>query len=152
MDAIPAHAAKNLYLGQPENVDKQVIRVLSNLLMITAAAYCHHTSKPFTLPRKDYSYVQNFMLMTGLVDEITGEPNPRYVDVIKRLWTTVADHEMMCSTAALLQTASALPDIISFLISTISTTYDPLHGGAIEIAYKSIEEIGSVDLALRWGQ
>ncbi|KAI0523890.1 citrate synthase [Xylaria bambusicola] len=145
MDAIPAHAAKNLYLGQPENVDKEVIRVLSSLSMITAAAYCHHTGKPFTPPRKDYSYVQNFMLMTGLVDESTGEPNPRYVDVIERLWTTVADHEMTCSTAALLQTASALPDIISSLISAISATYGPLHGGAIEVAYKSIEEIGSVD-------
>ncbi|RYC64525.1 hypothetical protein CHU98_g1675 [Xylaria longipes] len=145
MDAIPAHAAKNLYLGQPENVDNQVIRVLSSLSMITAAAYCHHMGKTFTPPRKDFSYVQNFMLMTGLVDESTGEPNPRYVDVIERLWTTVADHEMTCSTAALLQTASALPDVISSLISAISATYGPLHGGAIEVAYKSIEEIGSVD-------
>ncbi|KAI1749204.1 citrate synthase [Xylaria castorea] len=145
MDAIPAHAAKNLYLGQPENVDKQVIRVLSSLSMITAAAYCHHMGKTFTPPRKDFSYVQNFMLMTGLVDESTGEPNPRYVDVIERLWTTVADHEMTCSTAALLQTASALPDAISSMISAISAVYGPLHGGAIEVAYKSIEEIGSVE-------
>ncbi|GAW23113.1 hypothetical protein ANO14919_126630 [Xylariales sp. No.14919] len=145
MDAIPAHAAKNLYLGQPKNVDEQVIRVLSSLSMITAAAYCHASGKAFTPPRKDFSYVQNFMLMTGLVDESTGEPNPRYVDVIERLWTTVADHEMTCSTAALLQTASALPDVISSLISAISATYGPLHGGAIEVAYKSIEEIGSVD-------
>ncbi|RWA09912.1 hypothetical protein EKO27_g5173 [Xylaria grammica] len=96
MDAIPAHAAKNLYLGQPKNVDEQVIRVLSSLSMITAAAYCHASGKTFTPPRKDFSYVQNFMLMTGLVDESTGEPNPRYVDVIERLWTTVADHEMTC--------------------------------------------------------
>ncbi|KAF2964383.1 hypothetical protein GQX73_g9198 [Xylaria multiplex] len=145
MDAIPAHAAKNLYLGQPKNVDEQVIRVLSSLSMITAAAYCHSSGKTFTPPRKDFSYVQNFMLMTGLVDESTGEPNPRYVDVIERLWTTVADHEMTCSTAALLQTASALPDVISSLISAISATYGPLHGGAIEVAYKSIEEIGSVE-------
>ncbi|KAJ3579756.1 hypothetical protein NPX13_g811 [Xylaria arbuscula] len=126
MDAIPAHAAKNLYLGQPENVDKQVIRVLSSLSMITAAAYCHHTGKTFTPPRKDYSYVQNFMLMTGLVDESTGEPNPRYVDPCCKL----PRHS---------------PTLISSLISAISATYGPLHGGAIEVAYKSIEEIGSVE-------
>ncbi|KAI0151735.1 citrate synthase [Xylariaceae sp. FL1272] len=145
MDAIPAHAAKNLYLGQPDNVDTQIIRVLSSLSMITAAAYCHYTGRTFTPPSKECSYVENFLLMTGHVDESTGKPNPRYVDIIERLWTTVADHEMTCSTAALLQTASALPDVISSLISAISATYGPLHGGAIEVAYKSIEEIGSVD-------
>jgi len=145
MGAIPAHVAKNLYMGQPKNVDTQVIRVLSSLSMITAAAYCHSTGRTFTPPRKDFGYVQNFLLMTGHVDEATGEPNPRYVDVMERLWTTVADHEMTCSTAALLQTASALPDAISSLISAISAGYGPLHGGAIEVAYKNIEEIGTLD-------
>ncbi|KAK8039549.1 hypothetical protein PG993_007960 [Apiospora rasikravindrae] len=145
MNAIPAHAAKTLYLGQSQNVDEQVIRVLSSLSMITAAAYCHHIGREFTPPRKDFSYVENFLLMTGTVDPETGVPNPRYVSAVERLWTTVADHEMTCSTAALLQTASALPDVISSLISAISATYGPLHGGAIEVAYKNIEEIGAVE-------
>ncbi|KAK8107065.1 uncharacterized protein PG998_009078 [Apiospora kogelbergensis] len=145
METIPAHAAKNLYMGQPENVDQQVIRVLSSLSMITAAAYCHHIGRDFTPPRKDFSYVENFLLMTGTVEPSTGVPNPRYVSAVERLWACVADHEMTCSTAALLQTASALPDVISCLISAISATYGPLHGGAIEVAYKNIEEIGSVE-------
>jgi citrate synthase len=145
MNAVPAHAAKNLYLGQPQNVDEQIIRVMSSLSMITAAAYCHHSGRDFTSPRKDFSYVENFLLMTGHIDKSTGVPNPRYVGIIERLWATVADHEMTCSTAALLQTASALPDVISSLISAISASYGPLHGGAIEVAYKNIEEIGTVD-------
>ncbi|ETS77643.1 hypothetical protein PFICI_09705 [Pestalotiopsis fici W106-1] len=145
MSAVPAHAAKNLYLGQPKNVDDQIIRVMASLSMITAAAYCHHSDRTFTPPRKDFSYVGNFLLMTGHVEESTGVPNPRYVDAIERLWATVADHEMTCSTAALLQTASALPDVISSLISALSASYGPLHGGAIEVAYKNIEEIGTVE-------
>ncbi|KAI0384968.1 citrate synthase [Hypomontagnella monticulosa] len=145
MAAVPAHAAKNLYLGQPQNVDEQIIRVMSSLSMITAAAYCHHTGRIFTPPRKDFSYIENFLLMTGHVDESTGLPNPRYVNALERLWAVVADHEMTCSTAALLQTASALPDVISSLISAFSAGYGPLHGGAIEVAYKNIEEIGTVD-------
>ncbi|KAJ8129390.1 hypothetical protein O1611_g4242 [Lasiodiplodia mahajangana] len=144
MSAVPAHAAKNLYMGQPQNVDAQIIRVMSSLSMITAAAYCHHTGRAFTPPRKDFSYVENFLLMTGHVED-TGLPCPRYVSVLERLWATVADHEMTCSTAALLQTASSLPDVISSLISAFSAVYGPLHGGAIEVAYKNIEEIGSVD-------
>ncbi|KAK7926511.1 citrate synthase [Apiospora marii] len=145
MGAVPAHVAKNLYMGQPANVDEQVIRVMSSLSMITAAAYCHHSGRAFTPPRQDLSYVENFLLMTGQVDAGTGLPNPRYVDAFERLWATVADHEMTCSTAALLQTASALPDAISSLISAISAGYGPLHGGAIEVAYKNIAEVGTVD-------
>ncbi|KAI1084925.1 citrate synthase-like protein [Whalleya microplaca] len=118
---------------------------MSSLSMITAAAYCHHTGRAFTPPRKDFSYIENFLLMIGHVDESTRTPNPRYVDVLERLWAVVADHEIPCSTAALLQTASALPDVISSLISAFSAGYGPLHGGAIDVAYKNIEEIGTVD-------
>ncbi|KAK9424303.1 putative Citrate synthase [Seiridium unicorne] len=145
MAAIPAHAAQNLYMGHPQNVDEQIVRVMSSLSMITAAAYCHHIGREFTPPRLDLSYVENFLLMTSHVDKSTGLPDPRYVDVLERLWAVVADHEMTCSTAALLQTASALPDVISSLISALSAGYGPLHGGAIEVAYKSIEEIGTVE-------
>ncbi|KAI1121422.1 citrate synthase [Nemania abortiva] len=145
MDAIPAHAAQNLYMGFPERVDEQIIRVMSSLSAITAAAYCHHMDIPFTPPRADFSYIENFLLMVGLVDKQTGLPSPRYVNVLERLWAVVADHEMTCSTAALLHTASALPDVISCVTSAYCALYGPLHGGAIEVAYKQIQEIGTVD-------
>ncbi|GAP92992.2 putative citrate synthase [Rosellinia necatrix] len=145
MDAIPAHAAQNLYMGQPERVDEQIVRVMSSLSAITAASYCHHMGITFTPPRTDFSYIENFLLMVGLVDEQTGVPNPRYVNVFERLWATIADHEMTCSTAALLHTASALPDVISCVTSAYCALYGPLHGGAIEVAYKQIQEIGTVD-------
>ncbi|KAI1161595.1 citrate synthase [Nemania serpens] len=145
MDAIPAHAAKNLYMGEPDRVDEQIVRVMSSLSAITAAAYCHHMDIPFTPPRADFSYIENFLLMVGLVDKQTGLPSSRYVNVLERLWAVVADHEMTCSTAALLHTASALPDVISCVTSAYCALYGPLHGGAIEVAYKQIQEIGSVD-------
>lgn len=145
MDAIPAHAAKNLYMGEPARVDEQIVRVMSSLSAITAAAYCHHMDIPFTPPRADFSYIENFLLMVGLVDKETGLPSSKYVNVLERLWAVVADHEMTCSTAALLHTASALPDVISCVTSAYCALYGPLHGGAIEVAYKQIQEIGTVD-------
>ncbi|KAL1634247.1 hypothetical protein SLS58_010752 [Diplodia intermedia] len=145
MDLIPAHAAKNLYLGNAELVDEQVIRAMQSLSQITAAAYCHQTGRAFTPPRKDLSFVENFLLMMGHVEAGTGLPNPRYVSYFERLWLLIADHEMTCSTAAMLQTASALPDAFSCLVSATSALYGPLHGGAIEVAYKNIAEIGSVE-------
>ncbi|KAE8167479.1 citrate synthase-like protein [Aspergillus tamarii] len=144
MDAIPAHVGKTIYLNNPELADQQIIRVMANMSMLTAAAYCHHIGRDFTPPRQGLTYIENFLLMTGHVEAATGLPNPRYVNAIERLWVLIADHEMTCSTAALLQTASALPDVISCMVSAISALYGPLHGGAIEVAYKNIESIGSI--------
>jgi citrate synthase len=144
LDTVPAHVGENLYLGHPDLVDEQIIHLLQSYAMIAAASYCHSTERPFTPPRKDYSYVENFLLMTGHVDTATGLPNPRHVKALERLWVVVADHEMTCSTAALLHTASSLPDLIACFISAICASTGPLHGGAIAVAYKHFKAIGSV--------
>ena len=147
MNRIPAHAAKNLYLGNPDLVDEEVLILLGSYVYIIAIVYCHHSRREFTKPRPDLSYIENLFLMTGHVDPKTSLPNPKYVDMVERLWTLIANHEMTCSTAALLQTASSLPDIYSCMISALSALYGPLHGGAIEVAYKNIQEVGTIENA-----
>ncbi|KAF3403138.1 Citrate synthase [Talaromyces pinophilus] len=144
MDKVPAHMAKNLYLGNPTLVDEQIIRLMGVLPIVSAVAYCHHTGRAFKSPRSDLTYIENFLYMCGHVLEKTGLPNPRYVENFERLWSLVADHEMTCSTAAFLLTASSLPDPFSCIISGIGASYGPLHGGAIEFAYKDMADIGSV--------
>ena len=144
LDAVPAHVGDNLYMGRPDRVDEQIIHLLQSFAMIAAASYCHSISRPFTPPKNDLSYIENFLLMTGHVDGATGMPNPRHVDALERLWVVVADHEMTCSTAAFLHTASSLPDVISCFISAICAATGPLHGGAISVAYKHIKAIGTV--------
>ncbi|KZF20963.1 citrate synthase [Xylona heveae TC161] len=145
MNRVPAHEAKTIFLGEPSVIDDEIINFVSRFLVITAVAYTHHSNRRFNNPRPDLSYIENWFYMTNHVDPHTGLPNPRYVDAFERLWVVIADHEMTCSTAALLHTASALPDLISSIISALSAMYGPLHGGAIEVAYKQIEEIGSIE-------
>lgn len=142
---IPAHMGKNLYLNNPKLVDRQIVKVMADLAVVSAAAYCHHEGRPFHEPDSKYSYIENLLHMMGLIDTDTGAPNAHYVSCLERLWTLVADHEMTCSTAAFLQTASSLPDPFSCLISAINAGYGILHGGAIEVAYKNIADVGSVD-------
>ena len=142
---IPAHMGKNLYLKNPKLVDKQIVKVMADLAVVCAAVYCHHEGRPFQKPDPKYSYIENLLHMMGFVDISTGAPIAHHVSCLERLWALVADHEMTCSTAAFLQTASSLPDPLSCLISACSAAYGILHGGAIEVAYKSIAEVGSVD-------
>jgi citrate synthase len=138
MSLIPAHEAKNLYLKNDTLIKTSINRLIPSLSMVVAAAYCHAHSLRFTPPSPDLGFVDNFLLMIGLVDSLTGLPNPRYSGYVEKLWILLADHEMTCSTAALLLTSSALPDPITSLVSAIAALYGPLHGGAIEVAYKDI--------------
>jgi citrate synthase len=144
-ELIPAHIGKNLYLQNMKLVDQQIVEVMENLAVISAAAYCHHEGRTFRNPRSDFSYIENLLYMMDHVDSATGVPYPHHVDCMERLWVLVADHEMTCSTAAFLQTASALPDPVSCLISAISAGYGILHGGAIETAYRNIAEVGDIE-------
>jgi citrate synthase len=146
-ECTPAYMARDLYLKNPGLVDSQCVTVLANMAMISAASYCHHTGTKFNEPDPNLSYVENMLWMMNHVDPATGKPNPKYVKCVEKLWILIAEHEMTCSTAALLQTASSLPDAISALISAVSAFYGILHGGALEVAYKNIAEVGSIENA-----
>ncbi|KAL9640016.1 MAG: hypothetical protein Q9164_000551 [Protoblastenia rupestris] len=143
----PAYMARDIYLKNPNLVDSQCVTVLASMAMISAASYCHHTGQKFNEPDPNMSYVENMLWMMDHTDPATGRPNPKYVRCVEKLWILIADHEMTCSTAALLQTASSLPDALSALISAVSAFYGILHGGALEVAYKNIAEVGSASNA-----
>ncbi|KAL6717769.1 hypothetical protein ACLMJK_003854 [Lecanora helva] len=142
---IPAHMGKNLYLKNPKSVDRIITKLMADLAVVSAIAYCHHEGVPFHEPNPNLSYIENLLHMMGRVDESTGLPNSHHVSCLERLWTLVADHEMTCSTAAFLQTASSLSDPYSCLISAIGAGFGILHGGAIEVAYKNIAEVASTE-------
>ena len=143
----PAYVARDIYLQNPSLVDSQCVTTLTSMAIISAAVYCHHTGQKFNEPDTSMGYVENMLWMMNHIDPATGRPNPKYVRCVEKLWILIADHEMTCSTAALLQTASALPDALSALISAVSAFYGILHGGALEVAYKNIADVESASNA-----
>lgn len=142
---IPAVAGQNLYVGNMPLVDREIIRSLSSLAQVSAAAFCHRMGRPFTRPDPQGSYIHNLLLMMGIVDEQTGKPYDKHVDALGQLFLLMADHEMTNSTAAFLHCMSSLNDPISGMIACATSGYGILHGGAIEVAYRSLKFLDSVD-------
>lgn len=143
--ALPSHMGKELYLGKLEAVDKQIIRSIAALASVIAVAYCHRYNRPFTNPKPTRGFIENVMLMMGLVDATTGEPDPKRAKCLEKLWILYADHEMTNSTAAFLHVASSLSDPFTCDIASVAAAYGPLHGGAINIAYQMIQNVGSLE-------
>lgn len=73
------------------------------------------------------------------------QPNPVFAKALDILFILHADHEMNCSTAAVLQTGSSLVDPYSAVAAGCAALYGPLHGGANEAVIRMLTSIGSVD-------
>lgn len=137
------HEGRPKYLGDMKQVDAAIIRTLQALATTVSLVYCHKRGKPFTQPNPEGSFIGNLLLMMGFTDEETGKPNAEIEKTFERLWILYADHEMTNSTAAFLHAASTLTDPISCSITGIVSAYGPLHGGAIDLAYKGFESVGT---------
>ena len=142
---IPACQGNNLYMGNMSAVDRQIIRASSSLAAITAAVYCHKMNRPFTSPDPNLSYIENVLLMMGHVNPATKKPDPKTVSYLERLWVLTADHEITNSATTFLSVASGLNDLLTCMIAGMCSSWGILHGGAIEMAYKQIQGVGSID-------
>ena len=142
---IPAHMGRNIYQGNLPVVDKQIVRVLSALGTVVALSYCHFSQKGFTPADPNASFIENMLIMMGYVEATTGRPSLNYVDCLERLWVLYADHELTNSTAAFLHVSSTLADPFTCSIASIAAAYGPLHGGAIETAFKIIRGLGKLE-------
>ncbi|KAL1639573.1 hypothetical protein SLS58_007772 [Diplodia intermedia] len=131
------------YLGKTEAVDAAIIRTLGALATTIALVYCHKRGKAFTPADPNGSYIGNMLLMMGFHEAGQKKANQKIEKCFEKLWILYADHEMTNSTASFLHAASTLTDPISCSISGIVSAYGPLHGGAIDLAYKGFEEVGT---------
>ncbi|KAI4196073.1 MAG: hypothetical protein LQ350_006804 [Teloschistes chrysophthalmus] len=135
----------HMYQGNMAVVDKGVLRTLSTMAVVISLTYCHQRNRRLMPANPEKSFIENVLIMMGFVDEQTGLPSAKTVETLDRLWILYLDHEMTNSTAALLHVASTLADPISCCIGLVASANGPLHGGAIDLAYKKFENIGTVD-------
>ncbi|CZT43406.1 related to citrate synthase [Rhynchosporium secalis] len=141
---IPAACGKNIYKGNMTLVDAEVPKFLQIYAILAAAVYCHLQGRQFEPPRQEYSYVENVLHMMRFLDESTGKPDSRIVNILSRHWILTADHELTNSTAAFLHAASTLSDPYSCsAVATLSGT-GILHGGAMEVSHKQMEAVGDL--------
>ena len=87
-------------------------------------------------PRDDLNHASNFLYM--LTGELPSELHRRVFDVALILHV---EHEMNASTFSAMVTGSTMSDMYSAIASAIGTLKGPLHGGANEAVYHTVEAI-----------
>ena len=133
------------HLGEydPDNGDfseaanfRRASRLIAEVPAIVATINRSRLNKPILLPKKEFSFAQNFLYM------FKGEvPDEKETNVIHRYMTLHADHGFNASTFAARVTASTNSDMYSAVTSAVGTLKGPLHGGASEKVMDMLDEI-----------
>ena len=120
-------------------------RLIAKMPTIAGFSYRQIMGLPYVYPDNELSYTGNFLSMMFKMTEAKYKPNPAIEKAIDVLFILHADHEQNCSTSAMRNVASSLPDPYSAAAAAIAALYGPLHGGANEAVLEMLADIGSVD-------
>ena len=132
-----------------EQVEISIHRLLAKLP--TIAAYSHNKSNgiPFSYPKNDLEYCENFLQMMFSVPSEDYKADPLFVEALNMLLIVHADHEQNCSTSTVRVVGSANANLFASISAGICALWGPLHGGANEAVVSMLQQIhedgGDVD-------
>ena len=133
-------AALSSYYRDDE-VDLNIIRLLSKAKTIAAFSYKKSIGQPFIYPRNDLSYTQQFLHMMFAVPSEPYEFSPTIDRALNLLLILHADHEQNCSTSTARMVGSSQSNMWASIAAAIFALWGPLHGGANQSVIEMLEMI-----------
>jgi citrate synthase len=132
-------------LDDPENLHRQIVRLIAKMPTLAAAAHRFSVGMPFVYPDNSLGYTQNFLSMMWKVAEPRYAADPILAHALDVLFILHADHEQNCGTTAMRTVASSHGDPYVATAAATAALYGPRHGGANEAVLKMLGRIGSID-------
>ncbi len=135
--------AKDIF--DPENLDRQIVRLIAKMPTLAAGAHRFSVGMPFVYPDNSLDFSANFLSMMWKIAEPRYEANPVLARALDVLFILHADHEQNCSATAMRTVGSAHADPYVATAAATAGLYGPRHGGANEAVIKMLTQIGSID-------
>ena len=126
---------------EAEDLDHNVIRLISKAKTIAAFAYRRSLGEPFVAPRREYSYTRNFLHMMFSWPQDPFEIPDIVNDALNLLLVLHADHEQNCSTSAVRMVGSSRASLFASISAGVSALSGPLHGAANQKVMEMLEMI-----------
>ena len=122
----------------PEALKTQATRLTARMPTVIASHQRLREGKEPVPPREDLPHGANFLWMLR-----GAEPTELEARIMNVALILHAEHEMNASTFSAIVTASTQSDMYSAIASAIGTLKGPLHGGANDAVFRTLEAIGS---------
>jgi len=120
-------------------------RMIAKMPTIAAMAYKYSIGQPFSYPRNDLGYAENFLHMMFSVPAEDYKPSPILSRAMDKIFILHADHEQNASTSTVRLAGSSGANPFACIAAGIACLWGPAHGGANEAVLNMLEEIGSLD-------
>ena len=121
-----------------DNIDITVTRLLSKMRTIAAFTYRQDKGYDFVEPRYDYSYCENMLFSSPVIDY---HPDPVHVKALNQLLILHADHEQNCSTSAVRLVGSSEANLYASVAAGCCALWGPKHGGANQAVMAMLNKI-----------
>ena len=120
---------------------ESAVRLMAKMPTIAAWAYKKSTGMPYTYPRNDLEYVENFLHMMFGLPTTPSEVDPVIARAVNVLFVLHADHEQNCSTATVRGVGSSQANLFASVGAGIDALWGPLHGGANQRVIEMLQTI-----------
>ena len=127
--------------GTAEEIDLNIIRLLSKAKTLASYSYKKSIGQPFMYPQNDHTYLENFLMMMFGVPAEKYEVNQVVRTALNKLLILHADHEQNCSTTAVRVVGSGGANLFASISAGVSALWGPLHGGANQAVIEMLEMI-----------
>ncbi|MBV9509044.1 MAG: citrate (Si)-synthase, partial [Caulobacteraceae bacterium] len=143
--ALSAFYPDSIDVSDPKQREISAHRLIAKMPTIAARAFKYSVGQPFTSPRNELSYAENFLRMSFSVPAEDWVSNPVLTRAMDRIFILHADHEQNASTSTVRLAGSSGANPFACIAAGIACLWGPSHGGANEEALNMLREIGSVD-------
>jgi citrate synthase len=124
-----------------EEIDLNIIRLLSKAKTLASYSYKKSIGQPFMYPQNDRTYLENFLMMMFGVPAEKYEVNQVVRHALNKLLILHADHEQNCSTTAVRVVGSGGANLFASISAGVGALSGPLHGGANQAVIEMLEMI-----------
>ena len=132
-------------IRNPEHRMIAAHQLIAKMPTIAAWSYRYANGLPFTYPKNDLSYAENFLHMMFSMPTEDYIPNPFYVKALDLIMILHADHEQNASTSTVRLTGSSEANPFAAVSAGIASLWGPAHGGANESVIRMLVDIVESD-------
>jgi len=116
-------------------------RLIAKVPTIAAWSYAYSQGRPFTYPKEELSYSENFLNMMFSSPNTKYLQNPVLAKAFEKILILHADHEQNASTSTVRLVGSSGANPFACIAAGIASLWGPAHGGANEATLKMLSEI-----------
>ncbi len=131
-----------------QNAEHRMIaahQLIAKMPTIAAWSYRYANGLPFTYPKNNLSYPENFLHMMFSMPTEPYEPDPFFVKALDLIMILHADHEQNASTSTVRLTGSSEANPFAAVSAGIASLWGPAHGGANESVIRMLVDIVESD-------